>query len=101
MGDEGTHVLVGRVEYDLFRLAVLDDLAVFHDRDTAAQLQGFVKVVADEDDGFAQFALQLQQFVLQALADQRVEGGEGFVHQQDIGIHGQRARQANALLHAA
>ncbi|MNE80462.1 hypothetical protein D3C80_1770330 [compost metagenome] len=101
MGDEGAYIFIGRVEDDLFRFAVLDDLAVFHDGDTAAQLQRFVQVVADEDDGLAQLALQLQQLVLQALADQRVEGREGFVHQQDVGVHGQRAGQAHTLLHAA
>ena len=37
---------------------------------------------------------------MQALADQRVEGREGFVHQQDIGVHRQGASQADALLHA-
>ena len=60
MGDEGAHIVVRRVQHDLFRHAVLDDLAVFHDRDTAAELECFIQVVADEHDGLAQFALQFQ-----------------------------------------
>ena len=73
MGDKGAHVIIRRVEDDLFRFAVLDDAPVFHDRDAAAQLQRFIQVMADKHNGLAQLALQLQQFVLQPLADQRVE----------------------------
>ncbi|MNP16373.1 hypothetical protein D3C76_1087640 [compost metagenome] len=99
MGHEGPHVVVRRVEDDFFRLAVLDDPAVFHDRDTAAQFQGFIEVVAYEYDGLAQLALQFQQLVLQTLADQWVERRERFVHQQDVGVHRQGTGQAHALLH--
>ena len=42
-----------------------------------------------------------QQFRLHDLARLRVERGERFVHQQDVRVHGQRARQVNALTHAA
>ncbi|MNW67304.1 hypothetical protein D3C74_458720 [compost metagenome] len=81
MGHEGPHVVVRRVEDDFFRLAVLDDPAVFHDRDAATQFERLVEVVAHEHDGLAQLALQFQQFILQTLTDQRVEGRERFVHQ--------------------
>ena len=101
MGDEGAHIVVCRVEHDFFRFAVLNDLAVFHDRDAAPQFQGFVQIVADKHNGLAELALQLQQFVLQALANQRVQCREGFIHQQNIGVHGQCPGQADPLLHAA
>ncbi|MNI44240.1 hypothetical protein D3C73_986060 [compost metagenome] len=55
----------------------------------------------DEHDGLVQLGLQLQQLVLHFAADERVQRRERFVHQQDFGISGQRARQAHALLHAA
>ena len=42
-----------------------------------------------------------QQFGLHAPAGQRVEGGEGLVHQQHGGLHGQGAGDLQALLHAA
>ncbi|MNP75576.1 hypothetical protein D3C76_1726530 [compost metagenome] len=74
MGDEVTHVVVGRVQHDFFGFTVLNDLAVLHDGDARAQLQGFIQIMADEHDGLVQFALQIEQLILQALADQRVEG---------------------------
>ena len=55
----------------------------------------------DEHDGLVQLGLQLQQLVLHLAADQRIQRGKGLVHQQDLGVGGQRARQAHALLHAA
>ncbi|MNE44205.1 hypothetical protein D3C80_1384220 [compost metagenome] len=47
------------------------------------------------------FGLQLEQFALHFAADQRVEGREGLVHQQDGRIVGQCAGKADTLLHAA
>ena len=73
MGDKGAHVIVRRVEHDVFRLAVLDDLAVFHDRNTAAELERFVEVMADKHNGLVERVLQRQQLVLQALANQRIK----------------------------
>ena len=42
-----------------------------------------------------------QQFVLHLAPRQRVERGEGFVHQQDVGLHRHAAGDRDALLHAA
>ena len=44
-------------------------------------MRGFVQIVADEYDGPVQFLLQVEQFILQLVADQRIERGERFVHQ--------------------
>ncbi len=46
-------------------------------------------------------ALQVEQLVLEAVADQRVERRERLVHQQDVGVGGERAGEADPLLHAA
>ena len=43
----------------------------------------------------------LQQLVLQLLARHRVERAERLVHQQELGIVGEHARDRDALLHAA
>ena len=67
-------------------------------RDLVGELERLVDVVRDEHDRLAQFALQTQYFVLQLVADHRVDGGERLVHQQDRRIGGQRARHADALL---
>ena len=95
------HVGVGRIEDDILRLAVLDDAAGLHDRDVAAELHRLVQIVRDEDDGLPELALQIEELVLQAGADQRVEGGERLVHEQDVGVGRERAREADPLLHAA
>ena len=44
---------------------------------------------------------QLQQLGVQMVADDLVERAERLVHQQQIGIEGQRAGDRGALLHAA
>ena len=44
---------------------------------------------------------QLQQLLLQNFAGLRVERGERLVHQQDRRVDGERADEADALLHAA
>src|SRR3546814_20975408 len=54
--------------------------------DAVADAHGFVEVVGDEDDGARILALEAQQLVLHLRADQRIEGGERLVHQQDLGI---------------
>ena len=50
---------------------------------------------------FFELLLQLEQLVLHVAADQRVERAERLVHQQQVGVGGERAGQADALLHAA
>ena len=94
-------VVGGGRGHDRLRRAGLDDPAALHDRDRVADLERLVEIVADEDDGLVQPLLQLEQIVLQLVADQRVEGGERLVHQQDVGVGGEGAGEPDALLHAA
>ena len=54
-----------------------------------------------EDGGHAGAFPDLQQFVLELLARQRVECAERLVHQQDAGIVGEHAGNCDALLHPA
>mmetsp|Transcript_11774 Transcript_11774/g.27607 ORF Transcript_11774/g.27607 Transcript_11774/m.27607 type:complete len:203 (+) Transcript_11774:845-1453(+) len=53
------------------------------------------------DDRALRAGDDLQQLVLQTRAGEGVERTEGLVHQQHLGLHGQRAGDADALLHAA
>ena len=55
----------------------------------------------DEDDGLAQIAPQRQQIVVQPKAGDFIERGERFIHQQDVRIGDERARQRDPHLHAA
>lgn len=72
-----------------------------HHGDHGAELDGLVDVVGDEDDRLAQLRLDPQEFVLQALADDRVDGRERLVHQQHRRVRGERPRHADALLLSA
>ena len=54
-----------------------------------------------EDDGAFQLGLQIEKLILQPGADQGVEGGKGFVHQEDRRVGDKGAGEADALLHAA
>ncbi len=97
--DEIGDVLVGRLQDDTLGLAVLHDAPTFHDGDVVAELQGLVEIVADEDDGFLEAGLQLEELVLQPRADQRVQRRKRLVHEQDVGIGGESAGEPHALLH--
>ena len=57
--------------------------------------------MADEHDRLVQPLLQLEQVVLQLVADQGIQGGERLVHEQDVGVGGEGAGEADPLLHAA
>ena len=74
MGHEISHIIADRVGDNLTRGANLHDAAAIHQGDAVAEFEGFVQIVGDEDDGAFQLGLQIKEFVLQAGADQRVEG---------------------------
>ena len=65
------------------------------------QQDGLVNVVGDEEDRGAQGLLNATELALEISADQRVEGSEGFIHQEDIGTVCQRSCDADALALAA
>jgi hypothetical protein len=75
--------------------------ALLEDDDLVAQQERLVDVVRDEDDGLVEVALQAERLGLQFAADDRVDGAERLVHQQDVGIGGEPAGDADALLLAA
>src|SRR5262249_2084155 len=74
---------------------------VGHDKHPIRQEHRFLDAVGDEHDGFAVALPDLEQFVLQVLARQRVECAERLIHQQDLWLIGERAGERYALFHAA
>jgi hypothetical protein len=70
-------------------------------RDAVADHQRFFDGVRDEQQREAHLVPQLEQFLLHLAARERIERGEGLVHQQHARLHGQRAGDGHALLHAA
>jgi hypothetical protein len=99
--DEFGDIGVGRAQQDILRRAALDDAPALENGDPVADLERFVEVVTDENDRLLQVFLQQQELVLQLVADQRIERRERLVHEQDVGVGGEGAREAHALLHAA
>src|SRR5690606_17460337 len=81
--------------------AALYDPPALHDGDAVADTECLIEVMADEEDGLLEPALEFQEFILQTRADQGVERRERLVHQEDRSTRGESARKADALLHAA
>ena len=101
MRHELRHMGVARAQDDVLGPAGLDDAPALQDGDRRAELHRLLQVVADEEDRAADPGLERLELVLQPGADQRVERRERFVHQQDRGLGGERAGEADALAHAA
>ena len=100
--DEVRDELVGRLREDrLGRVVLREPAALAEDRDPVADLDRLVDVVRDEDDRLPQLALQAEELVLQARADDRVDRAERLVHQHERRVRGKRAREADALALAA
>ena len=57
--------------------------------------------MGDEDRGHAGALPDLQQLVLKLLAGECVERAERLIHQENIGVVGEHARDRHALFHAA
>ena len=89
------------LEVDAQDLADRRRRAVGHHDDAVGEQHRFVDVVGHHHDRALGAGDDLQQLVLQVRAGQRVEGAEGLVHQQHLGLHRQRPGDADALLHAA
>ncbi len=74
------------------------------DDDAVGQQDGFFDVVGDDEDGRVGIFLpgpELQQFAAQVLGGEHIQRGERLVHEENFGLHHQRAGKADALLHAA
>ena len=101
VADEVLDVVVGGRADELLAGAELHDLPVAHDRDAVAEAQRLGQVVGDEDHRLAGLVLQPHHLVLHVAADQRVERAERLVVEHHRRVGGERARDADALLHAA
>ena len=86
---------------NILRRIDLHQPALLHHADAAGELGGFVHVVGNENDGGAEFFMNQGNRFLKGSPGERVEGGKGFVHQQDVGFGGDGAQDADALLFAS
>ena len=97
--DEPGHEVVDGVGQQVGGVGHLRELAADpQDGHLVAELDRLVDVVRDEEDGLAELALQAQELVLQLVADDGVDRGEGLVHEHHRGVGGEGARHPYALL---
>ena len=75
----------------------LDDLAEVHDRDAVAHVLHDAEVVGDEEVGEPEVALQFQQQVEHLGLHRDIEGGDGFVADDELGLEREGAGDADAL----
>ncbi len=85
----------------LRRRELLEHAALRQQRDAVAKLDRLIDVVGHEDDRLAHHPLEAEQLVLKAVARDRVDGSEGLVHEQDVGIGAECPRHTDALPLAA
>ena len=98
---DGTKNFVRGVPVWATLIALLDDGAAVHDRDLVADTADHVHLVGDQHDGQLQLAVDLGQQLQHRGGGLWVEGTGGLVAEQDARLGGQRAGDADALLHAA
>jgi hypothetical protein len=99
--EEGGDELRLRTEIELVRRSHLQQSAEAQHRQPVGQLEGLLLVVGDEDSGDPQLALDLPDGAPQLQTHLGVEGAEGLVEQQYLGLVGQRPRDGDPLLLAA
>ena len=99
-GHEVPDVLVRRIGDYFLRRSYLNDASVLHDRDPVPDTDRLVQIVGDEDRGLSHHRGELHELVLKLAANQRIQGAEGLVHQEDVGVGRERAPQPHPLLHA-
>ena len=101
MFDKIGHVLSAGVDDYFLWSAGLNDLPVFHNCDSITDLQSLIQVMGNKKYGSAHLLAQFEEFILHIYLNQRSEGAEGLVHQQNLSLIRQGAGQSDTLLHAA
>ena len=72
-----------------------------HHEKFAGQEDGLVDPMRDEEDAFSGARPDVEDQFLHLLAGQRVERAQRLIHQEHVGIGGERPRDADSLTHAA
>src|SRR3954464_2009265 len=91
-------LVAGLGEDDVGR-PVLDQLPVEHERSGVGHASGLLHVVRDDDDRVA--LLEVGDELLDLQRRDRIEGRARLLHEEDLGLDGDRAGDAQALLLAA
>ena len=92
---------VARRRIQLVDVGDLDELAEVHDPDPVADVLDDREVVGDEQVGEAELLLEVVEEVEDLALDRDVEGGDGLVADDELGVEGERPGDADALPLAA
>ena len=95
--DEPLDERFGRLAQEICQRASLDDSSLAHQYDLIAEETGLSHIVGHHHHRLAQTSEDLPQIVLQICTDDWVEGSEGFIEQQHIGVEHQRPHESDAL----
>src|SRR6185437_4765086 len=106
MRDLGETRILADLEIAVARQIALDDVDDAagprrHHHDAARQEHRLGNRVRDEDHRLAGALPQLEELLVEPVADDLVECAERLVHEEEVGVERQRARDRDALLHAA
>jgi len=96
-GQQGLRVLVFRSRVHVVGRTDLDDLAEVHDGDTVAHPLDHRKVVGDEEVREEELLLKILEQVEDLGLDRDVEGGDGLVADDELGLDRQRTGDGEAL----
>src|SRR4051812_13883570 len=98
--DVGAVETAGVREFDGDFLADAAGVGVEDDH-AVGEADGFADGVGDEEDRLVGFEPELLELEVEEGAGLGVEGGEGFVHEEDGGVKDEGAGDGDALAHAA
>ena len=98
--DVGADFGLGGAE-ELLRREVGEDAAGVEEDDAVGEIEGFVEVVGDEEDGLAEALKQGAHHLLHLEAGEGIERAEGLVHEEDGRVGGEGTGQACTLALAA
>ena len=99
--DEVRHEAVDRLVVDVHGGADLLDAALVEDDHGVGEGEGLLLVVGDVDEGDAELLVHLLELDLHVLAHLEVQGGEGLVEEEHLGLVHDGAGDGDALLLAA
>ena len=90
-----------RVLVDQLRRPDLHDMTEIHHRDAVRDVPHHGKIVGDEDIGKAKFVLKVLHQVHHLRLDRDVQGADGLIRDDNLGVGCQSARDPDALALAA
>ena len=90
-------VRVLRACVDFFGGAALNNFTLIHYQDIVGHVFHYGEVVADEQVGQAEFFLQVQQEIEYCGLHAHVQCAHTFIADNDLGFHGEAARNRDAL----